>query len=94
MGAQVLYVQADVADTQAMRACVAQAISRFGNIDGVLHIAGTSGAAVLQDATADNFKKVLQAKIDGTLVLHEVLGELQQQQLPDFVCYFSYLRFG
>jgi 3-oxoacyl-(acyl-carrier-protein) synthase len=89
VGAQVLYVQADVADTQAMRACVAQAISRFGNIDGVLHIAGTSGAAVLQDATADNFKKVLQAKIDGTLVLNEVLGELQQQQLPDFVCYFS-----
>ncbi|MFA6174053.1 MAG: SDR family NAD(P)-dependent oxidoreductase [Kiritimatiellales bacterium] len=84
-GAHVLYVQADVADFAAMQAGIEQARQRFGGINGVLHIAGISGAATVLETRPADFQRVLDAKIAGTEVLDSVLAK----QTPDFVCYFS-----
>src|SRR5690606_16948289 len=84
-GGQVIYIQADVVDEAAMRAAVEEASRRWGRIDGVLHIAGISGAAEVLKTTPVEFQRVLEAKIDGTLVLDGVL----EGQTPDFVCHFS-----
>jgi acyl transferase domain-containing protein/acyl carrier protein/nucleoside-diphosphate-sugar epimerase len=84
-GAHVLYVQADVADPEAMQAGIEQAVQRFGDINGVLHIAGISGAATLLETNPADFQRVLDAKMAGTQVLDSVLAK----QTPDFICYFS-----
>ena len=84
LGGEALYVPADVADETAMREAVRQA-QAWGRLDGVLHVAGISGAAGVLEAKASGFKQVLAAKVEGTLVLERVLDGLD----PDFVCYFS-----
>ncbi|MGX6606776.1 SDR family NAD(P)-dependent oxidoreductase [Micromonosporaceae bacterium Da 78-11] len=79
LGAEVLAVSADVADTAQMRAVVAGAVERFGGIDVVLHGAG------VQDARFFNFAHLVDraaceahfdAKVRGFHVLQEVLGDL------------------
>ncbi|MGZ8238254.1 MAG: SDR family NAD(P)-dependent oxidoreductase, partial [Methylobacter sp.] len=84
-GADVFYVQADVADPEAMQAGIEQARQRFGGINGVLHIAGISGAATVLETNPADFQRVLDAKMAGTEVLDTVLAK----QTLDFVCYFS-----
>ena len=84
LGGEALYVPADVADQTAMREAVRQA-QAWGRLDGVLHVAGISGAASVLQAEAAGFKQVLGAKVEGTLVLERVLTGLDL----DFVCYFS-----
>ncbi|MCU1246934.1 MAG: pksN 5, partial [Acidobacteria bacterium] len=84
-GAQVLYVQADVADIDAMRAAAQRAVERFGAINGAIHAAGIAGELSIIDNDLDRFRRVLEPKVAGTLVLDEVLDG----QPLDFVCYFS-----
>jgi acyl transferase domain-containing protein/NAD(P)-dependent dehydrogenase (short-subunit alcohol dehydrogenase family)/acyl carrier protein len=85
LGGDAIYAQASVTDEAAMRTAIASAEERFGKIDGAFHIAGTSGAARILDATAAGFGAVLAPKVDGTLVLDRVLHD----QTPDFICHFS-----
>ena len=85
LGAQVQYEQADIADPQAMRAVVAAAREHFGALDGVIHAAGVAGGSSLLTHDTETFRKALSAKVDGTLVLDDVLAG----EPLDFVCYFS-----
>ncbi|WP_236508595.1 SDR family NAD(P)-dependent oxidoreductase, partial [Tychonema sp. BBK16] len=84
-GGELLYVVADVTDATAMRAGVAQAVARFGRIDGVIHAAGVADAQTLAQKSAESFAAVLSPKVRGTQVLDEVLAG----QPLRFVCYFS-----
>jgi polyketide synthase PksN len=85
MGAQVAYVQADVADLTQMQQGLAHARARFGRIDGVFHAAGLEGRTALPDTTVEQFEQVLAPKVAGTLVLHDIF----QDDAPDFLCHFS-----
>ena len=86
LGAQVLYVQADVSDGAAMKVAISRALERFGQIHGVIHAAGIAPENVsLLQKTAETFERNLAAKIKGALVLDRLL----QDQALDFVCYFS-----
>ncbi len=87
LGAEVLYVCADVADDVSMGAVISQAGTRFGVIDGVIHSAGTEDGKGLFDKTQAEFQQLLRAKVAGTLLLDELLAD----QPLDFVCYFSSL---
>ncbi|MEX1830141.1 SDR family NAD(P)-dependent oxidoreductase, partial [Luteibacter sp. CQ10] len=80
-----LYVTADAADEAAMRACVAQAVERFGPIEGVVHAAGTLEHTSVLDKSADAFARVLAPKVAGALALDAALVK----QAPRFICYFS-----
>ncbi|MFI1761426.1 SDR family NAD(P)-dependent oxidoreductase [Streptomyces sp. NPDC020800] len=85
LGGEVHYEQADVADRRAMREVVRAAHERFGGIDGVIHAAGVPGTGSVLTGEARAFPGLLAAKVDGTLVLDEVLAD----EPLDFVCYFS-----
>ncbi|MGW8956313.1 SDR family NAD(P)-dependent oxidoreductase [Paenibacillus sp. NPDC055715] len=85
LGAEVLYLQADICDYNSMRHAVEQATARFGEINGAIH-----SAMILQDKTVANMdesmlRDVLGPKVKGSVVLHEVL----RQEPLDFMLYFS-----
>ena len=75
LGAEVLLVRADVADEAAVRAAVAQVRGRFGRIDGVIHAAGVPGGGLIQLKTREQAEQVMAAKVRGTLILAEALGD-------------------
>ncbi|ASS71460.1 SDR family NAD(P)-dependent oxidoreductase [Bacillus atrophaeus] len=84
-GATVRYIQADMADEEAMQKAVEQTRKEFGTINGVIHT-----ALVLQDCAIQNleekaFRNVLAPKITGTVVLNRVL----ESEALDFMVFFS-----
>jgi polyketide synthase PksN len=85
LGSQVIYIQADVSNLSRMKKGLNQAKARFGNINGVIHAAGISSNQSIFAKELSSFEKVLEPKINGTLVLDELL----QDQTLDFICYFS-----
>ncbi|HEV3458630.1 MAG TPA: SDR family NAD(P)-dependent oxidoreductase [Thermoanaerobaculia bacterium] len=74
LGAEVLALQADVADRQQMAAALGQARERFGAIHGVIHAAGVAGGGIIQTRTAAAAGSVLAPKIRGALVLADLLA--------------------
>lgn len=74
LGAEVLVVAADVANQAEMQGAVAEANSRFGRIDGVLHAAGVIEDAVVGMKDPASVDRVFSPKIHGTLVLEEALA--------------------
>ncbi|MGN4069128.1 SDR family NAD(P)-dependent oxidoreductase, partial [Burkholderia gladioli] len=85
LGAEVLYLAADLADETAMRAARDEALRRFGRIDGVLHAAGLVETRSLLAKDAADVWRVLAPKLAGSRVLDAVLRE----QALDFICHFS-----
>jgi acyl transferase domain-containing protein/acyl carrier protein len=75
-GAELLVVSADVSNLEAMKGVVAQAIARFGKIDGVIHAAGVAGSRIIQLQTPEVATQVLAPKVLGTLVLDEICQDL------------------
>jgi acyl transferase domain-containing protein len=74
-GAEVLVLAADVTDRDRMKEVIAQAKSRFGPIDGVIHAAGSPDeGGVIQRRTKEDTDRILAAKVQGTLVLNELLA--------------------
>jgi NAD(P)-dependent dehydrogenase (short-subunit alcohol dehydrogenase family)/acyl carrier protein len=88
LGAEVLVVAADVADSAAMAGALEQARSRFGHIDGVIHGAGIvaeEAFLAVQDTGPDNCTEHFRPKVDGLLVLHDLL----KSDPPDFYVLLS-----
>jgi NAD(P)-dependent dehydrogenase (short-subunit alcohol dehydrogenase family)/acyl carrier protein len=77
-GGAVLPVAADVADRAAMTEALVQAEQRFGTLDGVIHAAGAVGSsafAPVGQLDADLIRRHFRPKIEGILVLDELLGD-------------------
>jgi NAD(P)-dependent dehydrogenase (short-subunit alcohol dehydrogenase family)/acyl carrier protein len=88
LGAEVLVVSADVADADAMTRALAQARSRFGHIDGVIHGAGIvaeQAFLAVQDTRPEHCTEHFHPKVDGLLVLHHLL----RNDPPDFYILLS-----
>lgn len=73
VGGEVLYAAADVARREDMESVVAVARQRFGPIQGVIHSAGVAGGGILQLKEPEVAARVLAPKVQGTLVLEELL---------------------
>ena len=73
-GAKVLISNADVADQNQMRELRNQVRETWGKIDGVIHAAGFSERGPIASKTRDNIAAILAPKIQGALVLNEVLA--------------------
>jgi phthiocerol/phenolphthiocerol synthesis type-I polyketide synthase E len=76
LGAEVLVVQADVADPVRMREVVEATLARFGTLHGVLHAAGQIGEElfrVLEHTDTVVSEGQFQAKVYGTYALEEAL---------------------
>ena len=75
LGAEVLVLAADVADRAAMAKLVDEAESELGAIRGVIHAAGLPGAGILELKTRADAAAVLSPKVQGTLVLAQLMAE-------------------
>jgi len=72
-GAEVLTLQADVVNEAQMRAAVEATVSRFGALHGVIHAAGETRGALIQDTDAALCEAHFNAKARGAFVLERVL---------------------
>ncbi|MDY7005043.1 MAG: SDR family oxidoreductase [Cyanobacteriota bacterium] len=76
MGAEVMVLNADVANEQQMEAAIAQAEARFGNINGVIHsvmFTGDKALCSIKEITKTDIWQHFQGKVQGTIVLSKVL---------------------
>lgn len=69
LGAEILIVQADVANRKTMQPVIAQAQAQFGQINGVIHAAGVLGEGLIGLKTREAVESVFAPKVRGTLVL-------------------------
>ena len=89
-GAEILLVQADVADEQAMTAVLHQVDERFGTLHGVIHAAGiTSEQAFrpIEEMGTQQWQWHFHPKVHGVLTLEKVL----RGRTLDFCVLFSSL---
>lgn len=75
-GAEVLTLQADVADAERMREVVAAALKRFGALHGIVHAAGIAGGGLLDLKTVEASEAEFAPKVIGALVLDEFTRDL------------------
>ncbi len=68
-GAELLLLNADVADAAAMERAVGSARDRFGTIHGVFHAAGVMDDGALLAKTPESIRRVLAPKLYGGQVL-------------------------
>ncbi|MCF7515587.1 SDR family NAD(P)-dependent oxidoreductase [Pseudoalteromonas sp. L23] len=74
-GAQVLVKQADVADFEQMAEVVAQAHQQFGQINGVIHAAGSGATSLISSTDAAFIEQMFAAKVVGTQHLLALFNE-------------------
>ncbi len=93
-GAEVLTLQADVADVEAMTRVVGTAERHFGPLNGVIHGAGAVGMETfceLGQTSAAHAESQFVAKAHGVLVLDKVLDQVLGERELDFCLLMSSL---
>ncbi|NEU77740.1 type I polyketide synthase [Nostoc sp. UIC 10630] len=75
-GAEVLLLAADVTNEEQMQSAIAQSLKRFGTINGVIYSAGIAGAGMIQLKIPETAEKVFAPKIQGTVILNNVLKHI------------------
>jgi acyl transferase domain-containing protein/acyl carrier protein len=85
LGAQLLILQADVTDPVGMQQVITRTLATFGELHGVLHAAGVPGMGLIQLKTPEQAGRVLAPKVQGLLVLQQVLAAVPL----DFLALFS-----
>ena len=73
-GGEVFVRAADTTDEAQMRRVKAEAEARFGQIDGVFHLAGIAGGGILETRPREAAQKVIGSKIHGAYVLDRVFS--------------------
>ncbi len=73
LGAEVLFVAADMRDEQSVVAALDAAREAFGSIDGVVHGAGIEESRQLPDKSVDDFRRIFEAKAAGGIALARAL---------------------
>jgi acyl transferase domain-containing protein len=85
-GARVEVVTGDVADRAAMGRALARAEALGGGpVHGVVHAAGIAGGGTIALRTRESVEREFAAKVQGTLVLHDLLRD----RAVDFLCLCS-----
>jgi phthiocerol/phenolphthiocerol synthesis type-I polyketide synthase E len=75
LGAEVHTVAADVCQPGAVRAAIAAAVARFGEINGLFHLAGVASGGMIAFRDAADAAAVLAPKTLGTLHLVEAFAD-------------------
>ncbi|MEI7568914.1 MAG: MupA/Atu3671 family FMN-dependent luciferase-like monooxygenase, partial [Alcaligenaceae bacterium] len=90
-GAEVLALQVDVSDAQSVQNGIQTALLRFGQIDGVLHMAGVLRDGLIASQTHAMLSVVTGPKIQGAVNLERALNGLP---LDFFVLFSSAATLG
>jgi acyl transferase domain-containing protein len=85
IGAEILVLNADVADLEQMAAIRGQIQQTYGQINGIFHTAGIPGDGIIQLKTHETAANVMRPKVQGTLVL----DRLYRDRHLDFLVLFS-----
>jgi acyl transferase domain-containing protein/NAD(P)-dependent dehydrogenase (short-subunit alcohol dehydrogenase family)/SAM-dependent methyltransferase/acyl carrier protein len=85
-GIEVRIASVDVTDERAMRALLAEVAASMPPLRGVIHAAGRFGGTVLSELSWDRFNEVLDVKVAGTFLVHELTKGMP---LDFFVSYSS-----
>jgi phthiocerol/phenolphthiocerol synthesis type-I polyketide synthase E len=72
-GGEVLFMSADVADRDAMRAVIERTQQSFGPLNGVIHAAGIAGGVRIFAQSVDEAHEIRRPKVEGSRVLAELL---------------------
>ncbi|MBA3405710.1 MAG: SDR family NAD(P)-dependent oxidoreductase, partial [Gemmatimonadaceae bacterium] len=83
--AMVRYVQADVGDSAAVAAAIADVRREFGRLDGVIHGAGTIDDRLIESKSPESFDSVFDPKVDAAVSLAHALDDSP----PSFLVFFS-----
>ncbi|MDC0681358.1 SDR family NAD(P)-dependent oxidoreductase [Sorangium atrum] len=85
LGAEVVYVPADVTIAEQALGVVELAERRFGALHGIVHAAGVGAAAPIKRKAVEEARMVLAPKVQGTLNLLHAVGSRR----IDFIALFS-----
>ncbi|PSB54773.1 beta-ketoacyl synthase [Chamaesiphon polymorphus CCALA 037] len=85
IGAEILILNADVADFVQMVAIQGQIQRTYGQINGIFHTAGVPGDGIIQLKTPETAASVMRPKVQGTLVLDRIYRDKNL----DFMVLFS-----
>ena len=86
-GAEVMITSADVTSEDQMRELLAQAIDKFGQVNGVIHAAGIAGGGLIQLRKYEEAARVLAPKVEGARVIESVCKDVSL----DFLVFCSSL---
>ena len=89
LGAEVMTRDLDLADVAAVRGVLAEAESRFGPVDGVIHTAGPIGERnfrMLGEIGDEECGWHFQPKVHAFLALEQAVGESRQEGSPPDFC--------
>lgn len=84
LGGDVEVRTCDVSDEAGMRRLVAETLARHAAIHGVIHAAGVLREGMIQLKTRETSEAVLRPKVQGTMVLFDVIRELELDVLVLF----------
>lgn len=87
MGAEVLVIQADMADCGQVRAAIDKTRRHFGDLHGVIHAAGVPGGGMIAQRDRAAVERVFAPKLWGT---RNLLEALDGEEL-DFIAFCSSL---
>ena len=85
-GSNVAFYEADVSNVKRMKEVIKDISTRFGQINGVFHIAGNAGDGLIIQRDMKAFRNVLAPKIEGTWILDHIV---QKKDLDFFVMFSS-----
>lgn len=86
-GCEVLSLCADVTNLEQMRSAIETIKAQWQHIDGVIQVTGLLEDRLFANKEWDSFKRVMQPKVTGTLVLNAALRDAQVN--ADFFVVFS-----
>jgi non-ribosomal peptide synthase protein (TIGR01720 family) len=77
LGAEILTLSADVANTAQMQKVINQAVEHFGQINGVIHAAGIKLFRTVQEITRSECEQQLKANGHGLFILETALQGIE-----------------
>ena len=84
LGGEIVLLRADVTDRQAMSGAIEEIRRRYGKINGVVHAAGLPGGGMIAGLDLTKASEIRRPKVQGTLVLAQLLAELPEKNDLDF----------
>ena len=85
LGTEVEVFVSDVSDPEQVRRVLDATLQKFGSLDGVIHAAGIVRSGLIQTKTKETANAVLSPKVQGTLILFDLLRDVAL----DFFVLFS-----
>ncbi|MDT7830902.1 SDR family NAD(P)-dependent oxidoreductase [Flavobacteriaceae bacterium S356] len=85
LGSKVAYYSVGVLDFEKMRQTFDAVEEKYGAINGVIHSAGVAGGGVVASIDKERIAPVIEPKVQGTLILKELLKDRD----VDFIYLFS-----